>query len=82
VDNQLGGDPYSLRGLVEGNYYIFAVIDFNGSGGPPDSEDIISFYDPNQDGEPDPISITSGSRITGIDFEISGATLYLPLVTK
>ena len=82
VDNQFGGDPYSLRGLVEGNYYIFAVIDFNGSGGPPDPSDIVSFYDPNHDGEPDTIAITIGSRMTGIDFEISGSMLYLPLVTK
>jgi len=82
VDYQFGGDTYSLRALEDGTYYIFAVIDFDGSGGPPDPEDIISFYDPDHDGNPNPVVITSANRVTGIDFEIQGAELFLPMITK
>lgn len=81
-DFQFGGDPYSLRALEDGTYYIFAVIDFDGSGGPPDPEDIISFYDPDHDGSPNPVVITSANRVTGIDFEITGSLLYMPMITK
>jgi hypothetical protein len=58
------------------------VIDFDGSGGPPDPEDIVSFYDPDHDGNPNPVMITSANRVTGIDFEITGFQLYLPMITK
>jgi hypothetical protein len=82
VDYQFGGDPYSLRRLADGTYYIIAVIDFNGSGGRPDPVDIISFYDPNQDGMPDPVVISSGNRVYSINFDIRGAQLYIPLLLK
>ncbi|MDD2522727.1 MAG: integrin alpha [Anaerolineaceae bacterium] len=79
---EFGGDLYSLRGLDDDTYYIFAVIDFDGSGGPPDPEDIISFYDPDHDGNPNPVVIASANRVTGIDFEITGSQLFLPMITK
>ena len=82
VDKQFSGDAYSLRGLADGSYYIIATIDYDGSGGPPDPTDPIAFYDPDHDGSPDPVDISSGSRVYAIDFDIHGALLYLPIVLK
>ena len=81
-DFQYGGDIYSLRGLEDATYYIFAVIDFDGSGGEPDPIDIVSFYDPDHDGNPDPVVITAANRVTGIDFEIHHSLLFLPMIIK
>ena len=81
-DYQFGGDPYSLRGLLDGSYYIAAVIDYNGSGGPPDPIDPVAFYDPDHDGNPNVVVIASGNRVNAIDFEIYGAVLFLPIVLK
>ncbi len=81
-DYQFGGDPYSLRGLLDGSYYIFAVIDYDGSGGPPDPTDPVAFYDPDHDGNPNVVVISSGSGVNAIDFEIYGAVLFLPIVLK
>ena len=81
-DYRFGGELYSLRGLEDGTYYIAAVIDFDGSGGPPDPEDVFSLYDPDHDGSPDPVVITSANRVTGIDFEIHHSLLFLPMIIK
>jgi len=61
---------------------VVAVIDFNNSGGPPDPTDIVSFYNPDHDGNPDLVVITAANRVAGIDFEIKGAELFLPMITK
>lgn len=81
-DFQSGGDPYSLRGLEDGTYYIIAVIDYNGSGGNPDLKDVESFYDSNHDGTPDPVIISSANRVTGIDFEFQGSQRYLSIISR
>ncbi len=82
TDLQFSGDPYSLRGLLDGSYYIYAVIDYDGSGGEPDPTDSVTFYDPDHDGNPNPVVISPGERVNGIDFEIYGAVLFLPIVLK
>jgi FG-GAP repeat. len=82
VDYQFSGSPYSLRGLVDGSYYIIATIDYDGSGGKPDPTDPVAFYDPDHDGVPNAVVISSGNRVHNIDFEIYGAVLYLPIVLK
>jgi hypothetical protein len=58
------------------------VIDFDGSGGPPDPEDVFSLYDPDHDGRPDPVVITFANSVTGIDFEITSSQQFLPMITK
>ncbi len=82
VDHQFSGAPYSLRGLQDGSYYIYAVIDYDGSGGPPDPTDPVAFYDPDHDGTPNAVVISSGNRIYDIDFEINGIVLFLPILLK
>ena len=82
VDYQFSGAPYSLRGLEDGSYYIYAVIDYDGSGGPPDPTDPVAFYDPDHDGSPNAVVISSGNRIYDIDFEINGIVLFLPILLK
>lgn len=82
VDYQFSGDAYSLRGLLDGTYYIFAVIDYDSSGGPPDPTDPEAFYDPDHDGNPDPVVISSGNRVHNINFEILGPVLFLPILLK
>jgi hypothetical protein len=61
---------------------VVAVIDFNNSGGPPDPTDIVSFYNPDHDGNPDPVVITFANSVTGIDFEITSSQQFLPMITK
>ncbi len=61
---------------------VAAVIDFNNSGGPPDPTDSVSFYNPDHDGNPDPVVITAANRVTGIDFEIHHSLLFLPMIIK
>ncbi len=82
VDYQFSGDSFSLRGLQDGSYYIFAVIDYDGSGGPPDATDPVGFYDPDHDGSPNAVLISSGNRVYAIDFEIHELVLFLPILLK
>ena len=74
-------EPYPLRHQGR-QRNLTPVIDYDGSGGPPDPEDIVSFYDPDHDGDPDPVVITSANRVTGIDFEITSSQQFLPMITK
>lgn len=78
-DHKISGESYSLRGLNDGHYYIYAYIDLNGSGGPPDPGEPIVFYDPDEDGEPDTIQISGLGRVGDINLKISAWFLHLPL---
>lgn len=58
------GGPYAL-GIEDGTYYLAAILDRNNSGGPPDPEDTLAWYDGNGDGLPDTVTISGGATVTG-----------------
>ena len=67
----LGPGDYSLDGLSDGIYYISAFLDIHDRGdGPPEFGEPLGWYDFNEDGTPDPVTV-SGGDITGIDILIA-----------
>ncbi len=63
-DEIVSGEVYTIYGL-DNNYYIAAAMDIDGSGGPPDPDEPIGWYDGNADSLPDLVSVSAGSVITG-----------------
>ena len=75
-------DPYLLDELVNGTYYLSAWMDLNESGGgPPDPMEPEVWFDENEDGEPDPIVITSGVN-EEINVLLIMFYLYLPVIQR
>ncbi len=80
-----GPGNYSLIGLPNGSYYISAFLDIYDRGeGPPEFGEPLGWYDPNSDGNPDPMVVNDGN-LTGIDIAmqdidseyIQGTACYL-----
>jgi hypothetical protein len=62
-----GPGNYSIDGLPDGDYYISAFLDIHDKhSGPPYSGEPLGWYDSNNDGNPDPVTIT-GNNLSGID---------------
>ncbi len=76
------GEMYSIAGLPAGSYYITAFLDVNDSGGPPDPGEPSTFYDNDGDGSPDLLVVPAGTNISGIDLDLGGACIFLPLIVK
>ncbi len=68
-----GGD-YMLTDIEPGDYYIFAQMDLNLSGGPPNPGEPVGFYDFNHDGDPDTVTVGDG-LVTGIDIAMNQSTV-------
>jgi len=67
----LDGTMYGLGSLPDGDYYISAFLDVDDSGSwPPGSTEPIGWYDVDADGNPDPVTITSGAALYGYDIEL------------
>ena len=64
------GGAYSFVGVSNGDYYASAFIDLDGSGGPPDSYDLLVFYDADGDGTPDPFTVNN-NVVSGIDIWVA-----------
>ena len=69
--NLPGSGDYTLGGLPDDTYYVCVSIDLGGGGGP------YTCYDPNGDGEPDPVEVSGGGAVTGIDISLGGP--WVPL---
>jgi len=81
-DIPVPGGVYSFTAVPNGSYYVSAFIDLNNSGGPPDPDDLLLFYDANGDGEPDMVTVAD-DVVTNIDLAlVEKAYLYLPMVIK
>ncbi len=78
------GETYSIFDLEPGSYYISAYLDIDSSGGPPDPNEPLAWYDENGDGTPDPVEIsTAGEVVTGKDILLEDSLyLYLPLIVR
>jgi len=65
--NLSGSGDYTLGGLPDDTYYVCVNVDLDpGSGGP------YTCYDPDRDGEPNPIVVAGGGAVTGIDISLGG----------
>lgn len=66
-----GLGDYSLTGISTGTYYVSAFLDIKDrEEGPPEFGEPLGWYDPNDDGTPDAVTV-SGSNLTGIDILMS-----------
>jgi len=75
VDSSDGSYPYTLSELEDGTYYVGALMDLNDDD-QPDPNEPFAWYDPDSNGEPDPILISSGSAShPGIDFELNDPSI-------
>ncbi len=67
IDNSSGA--YTLNYVRDGVYWPVAAKDLDGNGIISPEYDLIGFYDPDNDGQPDSI-IISGSNISDIDINL------------
>jgi hypothetical protein len=73
------GGSYTFDELADGTYYVDAWLDLNESGGgPPDENEPYFWY-----GAPDPVTVTGGAAVTGIDITVAGGSpIYLPMIQR
>jgi hypothetical protein len=67
VNNSYGA--YTLNYVRDGVYWPIAAKDLDGNGIITPETDLIGFYDPDNDGQPDSI-IVSGGNLSGIDVSL------------
>jgi photosystem II stability/assembly factor-like uncharacterized protein len=64
--NLYASGDYTLSGLADDTYYVCVNVD------PGPATNPYTCYDPNADGEPDPIVVAGGEAVTGIDIRLGG----------
>jgi hypothetical protein len=83
-----GVGPYTIEGLPDGTYQVFAFMDLVGHGGPPEPNFPFAWYDPESTGQAAWLVIEEGEALTGIDILLldpDGEDLlymFLPLVAN
>ena len=77
-----GTGPYTLTNVVDGTYTVGAFMDLGGDMGPPRPNEPFGWYDPGGDGQPDPVIVSGGNALTGIDVTLHDPqrTIFLPLI--
>jgi photosystem II stability/assembly factor-like uncharacterized protein len=84
--DRLGPGPYVITQtgpwagqvpLPNDTYYVSVFVDANDSGGMPDADDLVASYDPDGDGNPDPVTVNDND-VTNIDIHLSGLS-WTPL---
>lgn len=66
----VANSPYTVNYVPDGTYFPMALKDTNGEGIDPGSGDAIGFYDADGDQQPDPIIISGGNSVSGVDIEM------------
>jgi hypothetical protein len=61
---------YEIAGLNDGDYHVHAFLDTDPLGQPPGPEDPKACYDPNGDGNPNPVTVSGGSNTADIDITL------------
>jgi photosystem II stability/assembly factor-like uncharacterized protein len=61
----VSGGQYAFSGLMEGNYYLQVWLNATGHPGAPLPQDLVAWYDPDGDGQPNPIAIAAGGTADG-----------------
>jgi len=79
-----GTGPYTITNMADGTYNVAAFMDLDGDMGPPQPDEPFGWYDPAGDGSPDPVLVSEGNAVTGIDISLHDPSryLYLPLVLR
>lgn len=67
------GGPYTVSNVADGTYYVSAYLDLDDSGGEPGEDEPGGWYDANDDGTPDTITV-SGGNVTGVDITFGDVT--------
>lgn len=62
--------PYTITNVADSTYTIFAFIDLGDDMGSPQPDEPSGWYDPGDDGSPDPVTIREGNPVTGVDITI------------
>jgi photosystem II stability/assembly factor-like uncharacterized protein len=57
----VSGGEYAFPGLMQGNYYVQVWLNATGHPGGPLPYDLVAWYDPDGDGQPNPIAVAVGS---------------------
>jgi hypothetical protein len=66
----VANSSYTVNYVPNGTYFPMALKDTNGDGLDPTSGDALGFYDSNADQRPDPIVISGGNSISGVNLEM------------
>ena len=70
---QTPSGDFTIKYTEAGTYWPVALKDFTITAGgdvEPAEGGAIGFYDPNEDGEPDSIMVSTGEQVAGIDIEL------------
>jgi hypothetical protein len=83
VNSATGQYDYAFIDLLDGNYYIGALMDLNGNH-QPDPDEPFAWLDINQDNEPDMLILQPGEQLVEINFTLDDPeiNLFLPLVLR
>jgi hypothetical protein len=81
VTSATGSYVFTLDIMLDGIYYVAALMDLNGNN-QSDPDEPFNWYDDNNDGTPNSIVVISGNSITDVDFTLKDpqAYVYLPLI--
>ncbi len=79
-----GVGPYTITNMADYTYTVFAFMDLGGDMGPPEPGEPFGWYDPTGDGYPDPVVVSGGSPVMGIDITLHDPPrpVYLPLLLR
>jgi hypothetical protein len=61
---------YILTNVADSSYNIFAFIDLGDDMGSPQPDEPSAWYDPGDDGVPDPVIMKDGNPVTGVDITV------------
>jgi hypothetical protein len=77
-----GVGPYTITNMADYTYTVFAFMDLGGDMGPPEPGEPFGWHDPTGDGYPDPVVVSGGNPVTGIDITLHDPLrpVYLPLL--
>jgi photosystem II stability/assembly factor-like uncharacterized protein len=61
----VSGGEYAFSGLMQGNYYLQVWLNATGHPGAPLPQDLVVWYDPDGDGQPNPVAVPAGGTADG-----------------
>lgn len=75
---------YTITNVPDYTYTVAAFMDLGGDMGPPEPDEPFGWYDPGGDGQPDPVIVSEGNVVTGINITLQDPRryIYLPLVLR
>ena len=60
TDIPFPGGNYTISGLPDDTYYVSCTVSLDGSGGAPEDGDPVDMYDPDSDGDYEPVTVSGG----------------------